>query len=77
VTGVAIKRFFDWLDLLWRWWTVYSAFSGSFDCVAWSHRIDSAPLIDRGLALGLVVATDTAFISNRLASAHQIHKFDL
>jgi hypothetical protein len=29
------------------------------------------------LAPGLIIATDTAFSSNRFALAHQIHKFDL
>src|SRR5258708_33144893 len=61
------------------WRTAYSAFSGSADCVAWPHRLDSAPLIDGGgaLAPSLIVATDTAFSSNRFAWTHQIHKLDL
>ena len=78
--GVAIKRFFEIaISSLEIGWTAYFAFSGPADCVAWPHRIDSAPLIDGGRAWvpGLIVATDKGFSSNRFAWAHEIHKLDL
>src|SRR5260221_94650 len=50
------------------WRTAYSAFSASADCVAWPHRIDSAPLIDGGKAWLLVLSPRQIRRSVQIAS---------
>src|SRR6266404_6492055 len=50
------------------WRIVYSAFSGSADCVAWPHRIDSAPLVDGGRAWLLVLSSRQIRRSVQIAS---------
>jgi hypothetical protein len=40
-------------------------------------RFSAADCRWQSLAPGLIVATDTAFSSNRFAWPHQIHEFDL
>src|SRR5258707_13402278 len=54
------------------WRTVYSSFSGPADCVAWPHRIDSAPLIDGGKAWLLVLSSRQIRRSVQIASLEHI-----
>jgi hypothetical protein len=45
--------------------------------MATPDRFDAADRRWQSLVPGLIIATDTAFSSNRFALAHQIHKLDL
>src|SRR5450631_983893 len=54
------------------WRTVYSASEGSADCVAWPHRIDSAPLIDGGRAWFPVLSSRQIRRSVQIASLGHI-----
>ncbi len=54
------------------WRTVYSAFAGPSDCVAWPHRIDSAPLIDGGRVWFLVLSSRQIRRSVQIASLGHI-----